>query len=154
MAVRSFYADIFEIEAEAERELQLKAKNERILEWRRALDNGAQEIEISPRDVWQCLARLKKGKSSPDGVMAEMLPALPEEQILCLARNIQAMFSSLNFQETWFRVMASLIPKKPHPRGLNEFRPISCLTTFRKLLGYICLLEDTADSFHTAQTGR
>ena len=97
---------------QAERELQLKAKNERILEWRRALDNGAQEIEVSPRDVWQCLARLKKGKSSLDGVTAEMLLALPEEQIVCLARNIQNMFSSLNFQETWFRVMASLISKK------------------------------------------
>ena len=66
---------------------------------------------------------------------AEVLLALPEEQILCLARNMQDVFSSLNFQETWFRAMASLIPKKPHPRGLNEFRPSSCLTTFRKLLG-------------------
>ena len=44
MAIRSFNADIFEIKAQAERELQLKAKNERILEWRRALENGAQEI--------------------------------------------------------------------------------------------------------------
>ena len=89
LAIRSFYADIFEITVLAERELQLKAKNERILEWRRALDNGAQEIEVSSRDVWQCLAMLKKGKSSPDGVTAEMLLALPEEQIVCLARNIQ-----------------------------------------------------------------
>ena len=79
----------------------------------------------------------KKGKSSPDGVTAEMLLALPEEQILCLARNMQDLFSSLNFQETWFRDMASLIPKKTtsETRGLNELRPISCLTTFRKLLG-------------------
>ena len=81
-----------------------------------------------------------------------MILALPEEQILCLARNIQDMFSSLNFQETWFRVMASLIPKKPHPRGLNEFRPISCLTTFRKLLGYISLLKLPPLSKKTLQT--
>ena len=53
------------------------------------------EAKRSP-DVWQCLARLKKGKSSTDGVTAEMLLALPEEQIVCLARNIQNMFSSLN----------------------------------------------------------
>ena len=146
-AIRSSYADIFEITVPAERELQLKAKNERFLEWRRALDNGTQEIEVSPRDVWQCLARLKKGKSSPGGVTAEMLLALQEEHIVRLARNIQYMFSSLNFQETWFRVMASLIPKKLHPRGLNEFRPISCLTTFRKLLVTETashLLEDNA----------
>ena len=31
----------------------------------RALDNVAQEIEVSPRDVWQCLARLKKGQVEP-----------------------------------------------------------------------------------------
>ena len=60
MAIRCFYADIFEIKTRAERELQLKAKNVRILEWRRALENGAQEIEIFSSDVWQCLARLKK----------------------------------------------------------------------------------------------
>ena len=33
VAIRSFYADIFEIKVQAE--LQLKTKNERILEWRR-----------------------------------------------------------------------------------------------------------------------
>ena len=121
--------------------------------------NGGERWTMGPRRlksphviVWQCLARLKKGKSSPDGVTAEMLLALPEEQIVCLARNIQNMFSSLNFQETWFRVMASLIPQKPHPRGLNEFRPISCLTTFRKLLGYIWLLKLPPLSWKTLQT--
>ena len=71
---------------------------------------------------------------------------------MCFARNIQKIFSSLNFQETWLRVMASLIPKKPHPRGLNEFRPISCLTTFRKLLGYIWLLKLPPLSWKTLQT--
>ena len=106
-ATRSFYADIFEITVPAERELQLKAKNERILERRRPLDNGSQEIEVSQR------------KASPDGVTAEMLLALLEEQIVCLARNIQNMFSSLNFQETWFRVMASLVPKKKHIREVS-----------------------------------
>ena len=65
---RSFYADIFEIEAQAERELQLTAKNERILEWRRALENGAQEIEISSSDVWQCLVgQAQKRQVGSDG---------------------------------------------------------------------------------------
>ena len=48
--------------------------------------------------------------------------------------------------------MASLIPKKPHPRGLYEFRPISCLTTFRNLRGYIWLLELPHLSWKTLQT--
>ena len=43
-AIRSFYADIFEITVPAERELQLKAKNERILEGRRAMDNGWKSV--------------------------------------------------------------------------------------------------------------
>ena len=60
-----------------------------------------------------------------------MLLALPEEQILCLARNIQAMFSSLNFQETWFAN--------------------SWVHQVTETVSY--LLEDSADSFHTAQTG-
>ena len=60
MAIRSFYADNFEITAPAERELQLKAKNERILECREA-----QESRVRQREVWQCLARLKEGKVEP-----------------------------------------------------------------------------------------
>ena len=152
MAIRSFYADIFEIEVQAERELQLKAKNERILEWRRALDNGAQEIEVSPRDVWQCLARLKKGKSSPDGVTAEMLLALPEEQILCLARNIQVMFSSLNFQETWFRVMASLIPKKNTSERPQRVSSHQLPDHLSQTPGYIWLLKLPLISWKTLQT--
>ena len=45
------------------------------------------------------------------------------------------MFPSLDFEEAWVRVMVSLIPKQPHPKGLNEFRPIICVMTFRKLQG-------------------
>ena len=79
VAIRIFYADIFVNKVQADREMQLKAKNEHILEWRRALDNGAQEIE-----VWQCLVMLKKGKSSPDGATAEMVLALPESKFCAL----------------------------------------------------------------------
>ena len=148
VAIRSFYADIFEI-----RELQLKAKNERILELRHAQESGVWEIAISSSDVWKCLCRLKKGKSSPDGVTAEMLLALPVEQILCLARNMQAMLSSLNFQgDLVFGSWRLSFPKKTHPGGLNGFRPISCLTTFRKLLGYIWLLKLPPISWKTLQT--
>ena len=103
---------------------------------------------------WKCLGGLKKGKSSPDGVTAEMLLALPEEQIVRLAKNMQDMLSSLNFQETWFRVMASLIPKKKkHIREVStSSAPISWLTTFCKLLGDIWLLKLPPISWKTLQT--
>ena len=64
-AIRKFHADIFEITVLAERQLQLKAKNQRILERRGALDNGAQEIEVSSRDVWQCFGQVEKGQVEP-----------------------------------------------------------------------------------------
>ena len=89
-----------------------------------------------------------------------MLLALPEEQILCLARNIQAMFPSLNFQETWFRVMASLIPKKHIREVSTSFVPSVALPPFANSWVHLVtetasyLLEDSADSFYTAQTGR
>ena len=98
LAIRSFYADTFEITIPAEREQLLKVKNERILEWRRAQESGVWEISITPSDVWKYLCRLKKGKSSLDGVTAEMLLALLEEQILRLARNIQDMFHMVSGQ--------------------------------------------------------
>ena len=47
IAIISFHADIFEITAPAERELQLRAKNERILDGRQALANGARERDFS-----------------------------------------------------------------------------------------------------------
>ena len=103
----------------------------------------------------------KKGKSSPEGVTAEMLLALPEEQISRLARHMQDVFSSLNFQETWFRVMASLIPKKNTSERSQRVPSHQLLDHISQTCGVHLvtetashLLEDTADSFRTAQTGR
>ena len=47
--------------------------------------------------------------------------------MLCRLRKKHAryLFSSLNFQDTWFQVMAFLIPKNPDPRGRNESHQLS-----------------------------
>ena len=47
MAIRSFYADIFEITVPAELELQLKSENERILRRRRAVSGILQSPQAT-----------------------------------------------------------------------------------------------------------
>ena len=71
-------------------------------------------------------------------------------------KSVQLIFSYLSFHDSWFRVMASLILTKPHPKSLHEFRPVGCLTTFRKLLGSSEItahhLEDASNGFPPTQT--
>ena len=68
----------------------------------------------------------KKDKSSPDGVTAEMLLALSK---LCALRKIYKICSPRSISRRHgFGSWRLSFQKKPHPRGLNEFRPISCLT--------------------------
>ena len=65
---------------------------------------------------------------------------------------MQDMFFSLNFQETWFWVMASLFPKKHTREASTSSVPAVGLTTFRKLLGYIWSLKLPPISWKTLQT--
>ena len=53
----------------------------------------------------------------------------------------------------WTTVAASLIPKKPFTSKLSEFRPISSLSTMRKLLGYVWLEAMGDTQFNSFQTG-
>ena len=46
-----------------------------------------------------------------------------------------------------------MIPKKPFPTKLSEFRPISSLSTMRKLLGYVLLAPLGDTQFNSFQTG-
>ena len=59
-------------------------------------------------------------------------------EILLLAEDVIKSVGKLSKEllAPWFHVVASLITQYPHPKSLNAFRPISCLTTFRKFLGY------------------
>ena len=49
----------------------------------------------------RALKRLHLWKSSPDGLTAEMLRQLPEDELLKMAAAIQEMFRSLSFAENW-----------------------------------------------------
>ena len=83
------------------------------------------------------LRRLHLGKSSPDGLTAEMLRQLPENELQKMAAAIQEMFRSLPFAASWTVITASLITKKEITRSLTDMRPISGLCHFRKMLGYL-----------------
>ena len=85
----------------------------------------------------RALKRLHLVKSSPDGLTAEMLRQLPDNELLIMAAAIQEMFRSLSFAANWTVITASLIPKKEITRSLSDMRPISGLCHFRKLLGYL-----------------
>ena len=88
----------------------------------------------------------------PDGVTAEMLWALPMSHFESAAQCVELMCSDLGFDDSWFRVMASLSPETPPPKSLNTFLPISCLTTLRMLLGCLWMQKNQPNCFHTAQT--
>ena len=58
----------------------------------------------------------------PDGVTAEMLWALPMSHFESAAQCVELMCSDLGFDDSWFRVMASLSPETPPSK---EFEYIS-----------------------------
>ena len=78
---------------------------------------------------------------------------LSNSQLTQLAQAITDMFSSLDFETQWTTVAASLVPKKPLPSKLSEFRPISSLSTMRKLLGYVWLAAMGDTQPNSFQTG-
>jgi hypothetical protein len=100
----------------------------------------------------KAMKKLKVGKSSPDGVTAEMLQALPSAPKAALARDIVGRCQTLDFPVDWTESTAALAPKVAGASDLSKFRPITCLTTMRKLLGYMWLMAIPVMTFLTAQT--
>ena len=100
----------------------------------------------------EAMRKLKGGKSSPDGVTAEMLKALPAEPMAALGGDLVRRCSRLEFPADWTERSATLAPKVAGASDLGKFRPIACLTTMRKLLGYMWLAALPPMTFATAQT--
>ena len=100
----------------------------------------------------KALAKLKRGKCSPDGITAEMLQALPPVPKAAMAKDMVRRCAFLDFPAEWSESSAILVPKVAGASELGKFRPIACLTTLRKLLGYMWLSALPALTFKTAQT--
>jgi hypothetical protein len=102
--------------------------------------------------IEKAIMKLKRGKSSPDGVTAEMLQALPPAARTSMASDIVRRCAYLDFPAEWMESTAVMAPKVVGATDLSKFRPIACLTTMRKLLGYMWLLSLPPLTFKTAQT--
>jgi hypothetical protein len=70
-----------------------------------------------------------------------------------LASYITEIMASLELPDSWFISRAILLPKVVGAAELGKFRPIACLTTIRKLLGYTWLDMLPPLHFETFQTG-
>lgn len=96
--------------------------------------------------------KLKPGKSSPDGITAEILKALPAVVLQGLALDMERRIKALDFPQEWFVCAAALVAKVVGATDLSKFRPIACLCTMRKILGYMFLSALPPLTFMSSQT--
>jgi hypothetical protein len=133
--ITTFFASLFELKGE-EKTKAIEEKQRWIDMWM-DFKIDATHSQITVASLKRALKRLKPGKSSPDGVTAEMLKALPEVALTSLARELTRRFSRLEIPESWTQVQAILLPKIGVPGSLAQYRPVSCLKAIRKLWGYL-----------------
>ena len=132
--ISDFFAEIFELKDEAlMTENAIRAAH---VETWRCLDPLSKEAGklIISRDLFLAIKKLKRGKSSPDGCIAEVYHALPPSARDVLRDGLQGMLDTLSFPTEWTEISAVLIPKCVGPQGLKDYRPLASLCapkTFR-----------------------
>ena len=117
--ITAFYACLFELVGE-EKMNTVKEKQKWIDLWN-DFKIDATHCQITIKVLKKSLIRLKPGKSSPDGVTAEMLKALPDVALTSLAHELMRRFSALEILESWTQVQAILLPKIGVPCSLAHF---------------------------------
>ena len=122
-ALSSHYSAIFEFDnlEEAAQESELRQS---VMQSWHSRTAGIQQFTCDLPQLKRALNRLHLGKSSPDGLTAEVLRRLPDAELSKMAAAIQEMFRSLSFDASWTVITASLIPKKAVTRSLADMRPI------------------------------
>ena len=83
------------------------------------------------------IEKLKRGKGSPDGCVAEVYHALLPAASEVLLTGLQQHFDTLSFPTEWTEISATVIPNCVSPQGLKDNRPLASLSAMRKLLGYV-----------------
>ena len=140
--ISDFFAEIFELKDEAlMTENAIRAAH--VENWR-CLDHLSKEAckLVISRDLLDlAIKKLKRGKSSPDGCVAEVYHALPPSATDVLRNGLQGMLDTLSFPTEWTEISAVLIPKCVGPQGLKDYRPLASLCAIRKLLGYVWMLS-------------
>ena len=151
VVLRRHYTEIYELQGEELQE-EVAAKSHYVNLWR-DLRMDLVPFKVTDHKLTKAVAKLKRNKSSPDGLTAEMYAGLPPEVFASLATFFTALMASLIIPEEWTVASASLAPKVLAAACLSKFRAISCLTTARKLLGYLWMQTLPDLHFRSFQTG-
>ena len=102
--------------------------------WKNKSDAGVISTEISQKAI----KKHEQRKNSEDGMTAEILDNGCKE---------------LQFDDGLTEAATVLLSKETGAQHVDRFRPIACLTTMRKLVGYVWLMtmeKIKRDSFQTA----
>ena len=145
-----FYMDLYGL-PEDERQ-HVKEEREHWMHVWLDLQGDVRNPLVTRAKLDKALSKLKGGKSSPDGITAEVLKALPAECKDELRTNLVRRWRTLEFPTEWTRSMTTLAPKVIGATTLAKFRPTAGLCAMRKLLGYIWMLSLPALTLVSAQT--
>ena len=148
-----FYSELYSLPP-SENEASALAEQQLVDAWRfeHELCGSPDSRIVNEKTLDKAMRKLKKGKNSPDGITAEMLQELPPDARKALEQNLAQRCTEMDFPVGWTRSAAILAPKVAAPASLAKYRPITCLCTMRKLLGYLWLASLPVLVFLTAQT--
>ena len=100
---------------------------------------------ISVQDVRRAVSSFRERAPGESGVTSTMLKQLPE----CTQEWLASLFTSClalgYFPRGWKGAVVCMIPKVPHARGVEEYRPISLLETIGKVFERILNTRLTAN---------
>jgi len=151
MCLNDYFKTIYSLDDDA-RHVEQAEKHRYVSLWR-SLQIDLGSFRITERMLNECIAKLKKGKGSCDGITAEMFAALPAVALNKLRAFLNYTFRSLDIQADWSHISASLVPKVVGASSLSKFRPIASLPTVRKLFGYLWMRTLPPLTFFSFQTG-
>ena len=110
-------------------------------------------FEVTTERLRKAIKKVKPGRGSPDGCTGEMFAALPGAQVDLLASFFSCTLTSLRIPEAWTTCTRLLLPKVVGASSLDKFRGIACLSTARKILGYLWMQMLPDLVYKSFQTG-
>lgn len=91
--------------------------------------------DVSKNEVFQTLISLPSGKSpGPDGLNVEFYRFFWDVVGDHLFDDVSYFFNTSSLPASWGRTYVTLIPKKPNPKCVSDFRPISLCNVSYKVI--------------------
>ena len=148
--ITTYYYDLFNVNPDDQKEAR-KLTERWCLNWQ-SLKIDITGVKLTRQKIQAALKKLKLGKSSADGITAEILSALPPLVFDSFADDMDRRCRNLDFDISTTQAAAVLLPKTLGAHTLDKFRPIACLTAMRKLWGYLWLQSLPRITFGSFQT--